>query len=112
MANDILPQNEGGGGRSPGGRRNCVGSDDFDDGLLKEGTVREILPKGLLKVELDDGRQILATLSGKIRKNFVKPQLGDRVHLKLTRSAPNRRAHNENTLKNLVQNILHQCNRS
>jgi hypothetical protein len=47
MTNDRLPQNEEGSGRPPGGRSNRVGSGDFDDDTIEEGTVSEILPNTL-----------------------------------------------------------------
>jgi translation initiation factor IF-1 len=84
MIDDRQPQNKEGSGRPPGGRSNRVGSGDFDDDTIKEGTVSEILPNAMFTVELDNGGKVLAHISGKTRKNFVNMQLGDRVSLKLT----------------------------
>ena len=44
-----------------------------------EGTVVEALPGTQFKVELDNGHEILAYLSGKMRKYYIRVLLGDRV---------------------------------
>lgn len=47
------------------------------------GTVTEALPNTLFKVRLDDGKEILAHLSGKMRMNFIRVLVGDRVEIEL-----------------------------
>ncbi len=37
-----------------------------------EGTIKESLPNAMFRVELDNGHKVLAHISGKIRKNFIK----------------------------------------
>lgn len=49
-----------------------------------EGKVTESLPNAMFQVELDNGHQILAHISGKIRKNFIKILPGDRVKVEIT----------------------------
>jgi translation initiation factor IF-1 len=49
-----------------------------------EGTIRESLPNAMFRVELDSGHKLLAHISGKIRKNFIKILPGDRVRVELT----------------------------
>lgn len=49
-----------------------------------EGTIRESLPNAMFRVELDSGHKVLAHISGKIRKNFIKILPGDRVRVELT----------------------------
>ena len=49
-----------------------------------EGTIRESLPNAMFRVELDTGHKVLAHISGKIRKNFIKILPGDRVRVELT----------------------------
>lgn len=49
-----------------------------------EGMVLENLPSTLFRVLLDDGREILAHLSGKMRMNFIKVIPGDRVRVEMT----------------------------
>jgi translation initiation factor IF-1 len=52
--------------------------------LEVEGTVIELLPNTQFKVELDNGHQVLAYLSGRMRKYYIRILLGDRVRLEMT----------------------------
>lgn len=52
-------------------------------GVEVEGTVRETLPNAMFRVELENGHEVLAHVSGKIRMNFIKILPGDRVLLEL-----------------------------
>ena len=49
-----------------------------------EGTIRESLPNAMFRVELDNGHKVLAHISGKIRKNFLKILPRHRVRVELT----------------------------
>ena len=49
-----------------------------------EGVVEEALPSTTFKVKLDDGREVLAHLSGKLRLNFIRILAGDRVVVELS----------------------------
>ena len=49
-----------------------------------EGLIKESLPNAMFRVELDNGHLVLAHVSGKIRKNFIKILPGDRVKVELT----------------------------
>ncbi|MGB9847768.1 MAG: translation initiation factor IF-1 [Minisyncoccia bacterium] len=49
-----------------------------------EGVVIEALPSTTFKVQLDDGREVLAHLSGKLRLNFIRIMVGDRVVVELS----------------------------
>ena len=49
-----------------------------------EGVVREALPNTMFKVMLDDGRAVLSTLTGRMRKGFVRIFPGDRVKVEMT----------------------------
>jgi len=49
-----------------------------------EGCVSEALPNGMFRVDLDNGFNVLVYLSGKMRRNFIKVLLGDRVVVELT----------------------------
>ena len=49
-----------------------------------EGTVKESLPNAMFRVELENGHIVLAHISGKIRKNFIKIIPGDKVKVELT----------------------------
>jgi len=49
-----------------------------------EGTITESLPNAMFRVDLENGFNVLAHISGKIRKNYIKILLGDRVLVQLT----------------------------
>jgi translation initiation factor IF-1 len=55
-----------------------------EDKIETEGTVTEALPGTQFRVELDNGHQILAYLSGKMRKYYIRILLGDRVRVELS----------------------------
>jgi len=52
--------------------------------LVVEGTVVEALPNTTFKVELDNGHKLLAHLAGRMRRNYIRVLLGDRVRVELT----------------------------
>ena len=49
-----------------------------------EGIVMESLPNAMFRVELPNGHKVLAHISGKIRKHYIKILLGDRVLIELS----------------------------
>ena len=49
-----------------------------------EGIVVESLPNAMFRVELPNGHRVLAHISGKIRKNYIRILLGDRVLIELS----------------------------
>ena len=49
-----------------------------------EGTVLEKLPNTMFKVQLDNGHEVLAHISGKLRQNFIRILPGDKVTLELS----------------------------
>ena len=49
-----------------------------------QGTVTECLRDATFRVELDNGHKVLAHISGKIRKNYIKILTGDRVLVELS----------------------------
>jgi translation initiation factor IF-1 len=49
-----------------------------------EGTVVETLPNTMFKVRLDNDHEVLAYLSGKMRRYYIRVLLGDRVLVELT----------------------------
>ena len=55
-----------------------------EDVLELEGTVVENLPNAMFKVELENGHQILAHISGKLRMNFIKILPGDKVSMEMS----------------------------
>ena len=48
------------------------------------GLVIEALPDTKFKVKLEDGKEILAYLAGRLRLNYIKVMMGDRVTLELS----------------------------
>jgi translation initiation factor IF-1 len=52
--------------------------------IAVEGTVIDSLPNATFKVQVTEGHQILAHLSGKMRKNFIKVLPGDKVTIELS----------------------------
>jgi len=49
-----------------------------------EGTVTEVLPNATFRVELENGHEVLAYLSGKMRQNYIRVLEGDRVKVELS----------------------------
>lgn len=49
-----------------------------------EGTVTEKLPNAMFRVKLQNGHEILATISGKLRMNYIRILPGDRVTLEMS----------------------------
>jgi translation initiation factor IF-1 len=49
-----------------------------------DGTVKEALPNTMFRVELIDGRVVIATLKGKMRKSYVKIFPGDKVKVEFS----------------------------
>lgn len=50
-----------------------------------DGKVTETLPNTMFKVELSDGREILATLKGVLRRRYVRIFPGDKVKVEMTK---------------------------
>jgi translation initiation factor IF-1 len=55
-----------------------------EDKIQVEGTVVEALPGTQFKVRLDNGHDVLAYLSGKMRKYYIRILLGDRVRVEMS----------------------------
>jgi len=49
-----------------------------------EGTILESMPNAMFKVKLENGHELLAHISGKIRKNFIRILPGDKVRVEMT----------------------------
>ncbi|MFC1998108.1 translation initiation factor IF-1 [Chloroflexota bacterium] len=54
------------------------------DAIEVEGTVTEPLPNAMFRVELANGHRVLAHISGKIRRHFIKILTGDKVLVELS----------------------------
>ncbi len=55
-----------------------------EEKIKVEGTVVEALPGTQFRVELDNGHEVLAYLSGKMRKYYIRILLGDRVSVEMS----------------------------
>jgi len=55
-----------------------------EDAIEVMGTVIEPLPNAMFRVELDNKHRVLAHISGKMRKNFIRILAGDRVAVELS----------------------------
>ncbi len=52
--------------------------------LESDGTIEELLPSTTFKVKLDNGQEILAYLSGRLRLNRIRIAMGDRVKIEMS----------------------------
>jgi translation initiation factor IF-1 len=55
-----------------------------DDIIQVDGVVTKVLPATMYRVKLGSGHEILAHISGKMRKNFIRITAGDRVTVEMS----------------------------
>lgn len=55
-----------------------------DDVVQVEGKIVQVLPGTMFRVELENGHQVLAHISGKLRKHFIKITKGDLVKMEMS----------------------------
>lgn len=55
-----------------------------DEKQKVEGIVTDALPDTKFRVKLNDGKEVLVYLSGKMRMNYIKVMIGDRVTIELS----------------------------
>lgn len=55
-----------------------------EEAIEVEATVVELLPNAMFRVELENKHQVLAHISGKMRKHFIRILPGDRVLVELS----------------------------
>ncbi len=55
-----------------------------DDKIEVEGEITEALPSTMFRVQVDGGHEVLATISGKMRKHYIRLLPGDRVKVELS----------------------------
>lgn len=75
--------------RRPGGRYGApvkpqAGAKNKEECLQVEGVIHSVLPGTMFRVELHNGHLVLAHISGKMRKSFIKLVTGDRVKLEMS----------------------------
>ena len=55
-----------------------------EDSIEMQGTILETLPNTMFRVELENGHVVIAHISGKMRKNYIRIPTGDKVTVQLT----------------------------
>ncbi|MBS0457619.1 MAG: translation initiation factor IF-1 [Proteobacteria bacterium] len=55
-----------------------------DDAIEFEGTILETLPNTMFRVKLDNDHVIIAHISGRMRKNYIRILTGDKVKVEMT----------------------------
>jgi translation initiation factor IF-1 len=55
-----------------------------EDKIEVEGEIAEALPSTMFRVEVEGGHNILATISGKMRKHYIRILSGDKVKVELS----------------------------
>ncbi|SDB03026.1 bacterial translation initiation factor 1 (bIF-1) [Pseudidiomarina indica] len=55
-----------------------------EDSIEMQGTVLETLPNTMFRVELENGHVVIAHISGKMRKHYIRILTGDNVTVQLT----------------------------
>ena len=55
-----------------------------EDNIEMQGTILETLPNTTFRVELENGHIVIAHISGKIRKNYIRILTGDKVTVQMT----------------------------
>jgi translation initiation factor IF-1 len=55
-----------------------------DDVIEMQGKVLENLPNATFRLELENGHKVLAHISGKVRKNYIRILPGDKVKVEMT----------------------------
>jgi translation initiation factor IF-1 len=55
-----------------------------EETIVLEGKIVDTLPNAMFRVELENGHNVLAYLSGKMRKYYIRVLLGDRVRVEMS----------------------------
>jgi translation initiation factor IF-1 len=55
-----------------------------EESIALVGTVRHVLPGTMFRVALPNGHEVLAHISGKMRKHFIRISVGDRVRIEMS----------------------------
>ncbi len=61
-----------------------MSTDTAEEKLVLDGKIVEALPNTSFRVELENGHTVLAYLSGKMRKFYIRVLLGDKVRVELS----------------------------
>jgi translation initiation factor IF-1 len=60
---------------------NCLAK---EEAIELQGTVTQVLPGTMFRVALPNGHEVLAHISGKMRKNFIRISVGDKVNVAMS----------------------------
>lgn len=52
--------------------------------ITMDGTITEMLPNAMFRVKLENGHEVLAVISGKMRMNYIKILVGDKVTIEMS----------------------------
>jgi len=55
-----------------------------EEPIQLEGTISQVLPGTMFKVALPNGHEVLAHISGKMRKNWIRISVGDKVTVEMS----------------------------
>ena len=55
-----------------------------EESIEMQGTILETLPNTMFRVQLDNGHIVMAHISGKLRKNYIRILTGDKVTVQIT----------------------------
>ena len=55
-----------------------------EDSIEMQGTILETLPNTMFRVELENGHVVIAHISGKMRKNYIRILTGDKATVEMT----------------------------
>jgi translation initiation factor IF-1 len=81
------PKNQG---RRPSGGRNRYGppkrstKDEEEKAVEVEGEISQVLAGTMFRVRLESGHEVLAHISGKMRKRFIRLVVGDKVKMEMS----------------------------
>ena len=83
MSNAFLPGKKlisGGAGGITAGHRTVPKEEPIE----LTGNVKQVLPGTMFRVALPNGHEVLAHISGKMRKNFIRISVGDKVNVEMS----------------------------
>ena len=61
-----------------------ISSMSKEEPLIVQGTITDVLPNTMFRVTLPNGQRVLAHISGKMRKNFIRIVPGDQVEIEIS----------------------------
>lgn len=65
-------------------RASFVMADEKEEAIRFTGTITQVLPGTMFRIALPNGHEVLAHISGKMRKNFIRISVGDKVEAEMS----------------------------